>query len=177
MQPSSCGMRVGPIRDALSSRFDGLSSCCDFILVHSQLRYFHAADVSSWGAGSSCPFFLQPFRCLFCRRTPDPRPGLWVGPPAGAGRPRARAGPGRFSGGDVLRAGQDYRASSRASSVPAWRCWPGWTGLNLDPALLPGFRRQAEAAAGHSCFGWPGSAHTVITPLGCGVSSVALCAC
>jgi hypothetical protein len=36
----------------------------------------------------------------------------------------------------------------------------------LDPGRLPGFRRQAEAAAGLPDFGWPGSAHTVLNPRG-----------
>ena len=132
----------------------------------------------SWGAGSSCPSFLQPFRGLFRRGTPEPHPRAF----GSACRP-GPAGPGRtgpVQRGGVLRAGPDQRATSWASPVPAPRCGPGrpGTGLNLDPGRPPGFRRQAEAAAGLPDFGWPGSAHTVFTPRGRGLAScVALCAC
>jgi hypothetical protein len=91
------------------------------LFVHTrQLRIFSADDVSSWGAGSSCPSFLQPFRGLSRRGTPDPSPGLRIGPPAGAERPRARAGPGRSSGGDVLLAGDEPSFFRPGLAVRAW---------------------------------------------------------
>ncbi len=125
-----------------------------FLYIHS-CSIFNAADVSSRGTGSSCPSFLQPFRGPFRRGTPDPRPGLRVGPPAGPGRPRARAGPGQSSGGTCC--GPDRTCGRRAWLRPsrlsgAGRAGPGCTWTR------PGFRwfrRQAEAAAGLPGFGWP----------------------
>jgi hypothetical protein len=71
-------------------------------------------------------FFLQPFRGRFRRGTPEPLPRAF----GSACRP-GPAGPGRtgpVQRGDVLRAGQDQRATSWASPVPAWRCGPGRPG-------------------------------------------------
>ena len=122
-------------------------------------------------------FFLQPFRGRFRRGTPEPLPraqGLRVGLPARAGRIGPdRTGPaGGRAAGRTGPAGDELGFSRPGLAVRAG------SARVLGPGRLPGFRRQAEAAAGLPDFGWPGSAHTVLTLRGRGLSScVALCAC
>jgi hypothetical protein len=71
-RPFKCCM--WPLADIVySSRFAGLIYCCIlFLHTSSRSRFSNATDLSSWGAGSSCPSFLQPFCGLLRCRTPGP---------------------------------------------------------------------------------------------------------
>jgi hypothetical protein len=69
---------------------------------------------------------------------------------AGRRRPRARAGPGRSSGGEACAGRIGPAGVEPGSSVPAWRCGPGRTGLHLDPARLPGVSVSGGGGCGAS---------------------------